>query len=339
MITLLTSNLLAWSLFDNDEIYKGGKTYNLLMAGTGHNKNFLKGVTLFASPVVTHLEETLTIIQNRENGVKYILESSSYKKMLKSAKFQCSVNQYSDLCKIYKLSIIAIKTAIKQKENTTHSHIKSSPVNNINIEKSLKLKILRNLPYANRGYIFKSNDLMNFYKTQKWYKPNSDYQAKLSDLTKQEQVWRQNILSKKKYSQKNFMKYLNEYTVNFINTNQNINDFDWLEKPHIVRNIVYKGFSKNKIVKNKTYEKLIPFGTKGNFIQILKNGDGYFLPNGKKSNDLIVNSEKIMEGGILYMEFLESDNNLLDTCYQKFSLKCKFLRHWSEYKYRIDAGI
>ena len=208
-------------------------------------------------------------------------------------------------------------------------------INNINNN----LKILRNLPYAKRGYIFKSNDLMKFYKSQSWYHPNIQYSPKLSDLTNPEQNWRNRIIQFKTINSSNFSTFFNEYIKKFIKNNQNINNLPWLSNPKIIKNIKYKGFIIKSTLENKHYENLIPRGTKGTYIQLLKNGNGYFLPLGKKKNDLIVGSQKVMEGGLLYMEFLDSNNEILDTCYQNYISKCKYLRHWSEYKHRIENGF
>jgi hypothetical protein len=49
-------------------------------------------------------------------------------------------------------------------------------------------KILKNIPFAIRGYIFKSKDIQEYYKRQDWYSPNSDYKATLESLSKAEQA-------------------------------------------------------------------------------------------------------------------------------------------------------
>lgn len=201
------------------------------------------------------------------------------------------------------------------------------------------LKILRNLPYAKRGYIFKSNALMKFYKSQNWYHPNTQYIAKLSDLTNPEKSWRNRIIKYKTINSNKFSILFKEYVKKFIKNNQNINNLSWLSTPKRIKNTKYKGFIINSTLENKHYEKLIPIGTKGTYIQLLENGNGYFLPLGKNKNDLIVGSQEVMEGGLLYMEFLDSNNEILNTCYKNYTSKCKYLRHWSEYKYRIENGI
>ncbi|WP_029906490.1 YARHG domain-containing protein [Prevotella sp. 10(H)] len=50
-------------------------------------------------------------------------------------------------------------------------------------------KILKNLPFARRGYIFSSPELKEYYSGQIWYKPDSNYKAVLSELPKEEQDW------------------------------------------------------------------------------------------------------------------------------------------------------
>ena len=50
-------------------------------------------------------------------------------------------------------------------------------------------KILRNLPFAIRGYVFKTTYIQNYYLSQKWYKPKPKYKAKLEDLSSEERQW------------------------------------------------------------------------------------------------------------------------------------------------------
>jgi hypothetical protein len=50
-------------------------------------------------------------------------------------------------------------------------------------------KILRNLPYARRGYVFKTAFIRDFYERQKWYQPKPNYISSLDDLTEEEKLW------------------------------------------------------------------------------------------------------------------------------------------------------
>lgn len=50
-------------------------------------------------------------------------------------------------------------------------------------------RILRNLPFAHRGYVFKSADLQNFFASSAWYVPNPDYVPDMEKLTTAEQRW------------------------------------------------------------------------------------------------------------------------------------------------------
>ena len=50
-------------------------------------------------------------------------------------------------------------------------------------------KIIRNLPFAQRGYIFSAPELKEYYSNQVWYFPNKEYKAKAEDLTHEEQEW------------------------------------------------------------------------------------------------------------------------------------------------------
>ncbi len=51
------------------------------------------------------------------------------------------------------------------------------------------MKILRNLPFARRGYIFKTPVIQSYYKKMDWYMPNKNYKATTESLTKNEIKW------------------------------------------------------------------------------------------------------------------------------------------------------
>ncbi|MFC4162756.1 YARHG domain-containing protein [Epilithonimonas zeae] len=53
----------------------------------------------------------------------------------------------------------------------------------------LERKILKNLPFARRGYVFQNQDLNQFYKTMEWYIPNPDYKPETETLTEREKKW------------------------------------------------------------------------------------------------------------------------------------------------------
>lgn len=53
----------------------------------------------------------------------------------------------------------------------------------------LSLKILKNLPYARRGYVFKTAELQQYFEKLEWYKPNPSYVPNLALLTEAEQNW------------------------------------------------------------------------------------------------------------------------------------------------------
>ncbi len=48
-------------------------------------------------------------------------------------------------------------------------------------------KVLENLPYARRGYVFKNKELKAFYEKQPWYLPDPDY--KNASITPEETEW------------------------------------------------------------------------------------------------------------------------------------------------------
>lgn len=47
-------------------------------------------------------------------------------------------------------------------------------------------KILRNLPYANRGYVFKDKRLKKYFSSLWWYMPDAQWQASTADFTPRE---------------------------------------------------------------------------------------------------------------------------------------------------------
>lgn len=51
------------------------------------------------------------------------------------------------------------------------------------------LKILKNLPYARRGYVFKTKEIQDYFSKMSWYTPDPAYVATLSELTDEEQKW------------------------------------------------------------------------------------------------------------------------------------------------------
>ncbi len=53
----------------------------------------------------------------------------------------------------------------------------------------LSYKILKNLPFARRGYVFKSSRMKKYFKSLEWYRENPNYVPKWSDLTKEENEW------------------------------------------------------------------------------------------------------------------------------------------------------
>ena len=50
-------------------------------------------------------------------------------------------------------------------------------------------RILRNLPFAYHGYVFKSKDLRDYFESTGWYIPDPDYVADVKKLSKKEKKW------------------------------------------------------------------------------------------------------------------------------------------------------
>jgi hypothetical protein len=53
----------------------------------------------------------------------------------------------------------------------------------------LEKKILKNLPFARRGYIFQSVELKSFFEKQDWYIPNPNYEPNADMLSEIEKQW------------------------------------------------------------------------------------------------------------------------------------------------------
>lgn len=52
--------------------------------------------------------------------------------------------------------------------------------------KDINPRIMRNLPYANRGYVFKSKDLQKYFSQFWWYMPDKNWQLSTDDFTPSE---------------------------------------------------------------------------------------------------------------------------------------------------------
>ena len=50
-------------------------------------------------------------------------------------------------------------------------------------------RILKNLPFAYRGNVFKTKSLQQFFESTKWYIPNPDYQSTMEGMTNDEKEW------------------------------------------------------------------------------------------------------------------------------------------------------
>ena len=71
--------------------------------------------------------------------------------------------------------------------------------------------ILRNLPYAKRGYVFDTYYLVSFFSTQSWYVENSKYKPSFSALSKNEQEWVKKIEALKGNKKIDFYLLMDEY--------------------------------------------------------------------------------------------------------------------------------
>ena len=50
-------------------------------------------------------------------------------------------------------------------------------------------RVLRNLPFAYRGHVFKDQTLKKYFESTNWYLPDPDYEDKLEELPENEKAW------------------------------------------------------------------------------------------------------------------------------------------------------
>ena len=112
------------------------------------------------------------------------------------------VNNYYKKCLWYKRDL-KYKQSFSSLDKEGQEFIK-----NIEI---LKHKILKNLPYARRGYVFKDIDLRIFYETKKWYKEKSQYKANPSDMSASEEKWLEKVMAKKNIGDAEFFELIIEF--------------------------------------------------------------------------------------------------------------------------------
>lgn len=90
------------------------------------------------------------------------------------------------------LSIFANRRSLPQTEDIDSKSLQLSIaalpwVIDVKLKNEFTRKVLENLPYARRGYVFKNKELKAFYDKQPWYMPDPDY--KEGALTEEEKAW------------------------------------------------------------------------------------------------------------------------------------------------------
>lgn len=60
---------------------------------------------------------------------------------------------------------------------------------NIEANSELERRVIRNWPFARRGYVFKDEDLNAFYRAFDWYMPDPNYVATMESLSEEEKQW------------------------------------------------------------------------------------------------------------------------------------------------------
>jgi hypothetical protein len=90
---------------------------------------------------------------------------------------------------LYSNRIIHLEGVIDSK--TLKTSLQERPLFSIYYESKLKdeftRKVLENIPYARRGYVFKNAELKAFFEAKPWYMPDPEY--KEAALTEDEKEW------------------------------------------------------------------------------------------------------------------------------------------------------
>lgn len=75
-------------------------------------------------------------------------------------------------------------------QNLDYIPFSSYQEDNINEpQNDFQKKVLKNLPFARRGYVFQNQELNDFYRKLDWYIPNPNYEPNLEILTENEKQW------------------------------------------------------------------------------------------------------------------------------------------------------
>ena len=64
----------------------------------------------------------------------------------------------------------------------------NTPINMSNMTAEQK-RILKNIPFAYRGYVFKNQDVQRYFNSTDWYVPNPEYKSDMTTLSKGEKDW------------------------------------------------------------------------------------------------------------------------------------------------------
>lgn len=79
------------------------------------------------------------------------------------------------------------------KEFNSEKHLLPYDLNNFGFMTSItdddSFKILRNYPFARRGYVFKNEMIQKYYESLDWYVSNAQYSANVDELTEKEKKW------------------------------------------------------------------------------------------------------------------------------------------------------
>ena len=129
-----------------------------------------------------HPEGELTIEKRRIwTFIDYTVEGNDDYVSGKSQKYALA-SQYYPFPQILSIYSNEMTTAFTN-DSTTYNHSIDTLIT------PEQRRILKNLPFAYRGYIFKTKELQNYFEHTDWYVPNPDYNGNMEVMNAEEKKW------------------------------------------------------------------------------------------------------------------------------------------------------
>ena len=127
-----------------------------------------------------HPEGELTIEKRRIcTFYDFTVEGNDYTELLQKYALGSQYYPFPQILSIYDNEMTIAFT----NDSTTYSHSIDTLVT------PEQRRILKYLPYAYRGYIFKTKELQEYFESTDWYVPNPDYKGNMGVMTEEEKKW------------------------------------------------------------------------------------------------------------------------------------------------------